>query len=49
MVEMEMDDSTDAGTYQASLAFMGTEEQPALYPDESFFYNWKCMGSLTPR
>ena len=45
---MEVDNSTDAGTYQASLACRGTEEQPALYLDESFFYNWKCLGSLTP-
>ena len=26
----------------------GTEEQPALYLDENMFYNWKCLGSLTP-
>ena len=45
---MEVDDSTDTGTYQASLAFRGTNEQPALYLDESLFYTWKCVGSLTP-
>ena len=43
---MELNDTTDAGTYQASLAFRGTDEQPALHLDENFFYNWKCVGSL---
>ena len=33
--KMELDDSKDAGTYQASLFLRGTEEQPALYLDES--------------
>ena len=48
VVEMEVDNSNDAGTYQAYLDFRGTEEQPALYLDENMFYNWKCLGSLTP-
>ena len=39
-VEMEVDDSNDAGIYQATLAFRGKEVQPAIYLDENFFYNW---------
>ena len=27
--------------------FKGTEEQPAIYLDESLFYKWKRLGSLT--
>ena len=50
MVEMEMEDTSDAGIYQASLVVVsrGQELQPAMYLDECFFYNWKCVGSLTP-
>ena len=48
MVEIEVDDSNEVRTYQASLAFRGTKEQPTLYLDENMFNNWKCLGSLTP-
>ena len=48
VVEMDVDDSSEAGNYQATLAFRGTEEQPDLYLHETMFYNWKRLGSLTP-
>ena len=48
VVEMEEEDTTDAGIYQDILDIRGQEKQPAKFMDESLFYNWKCMGCLTP-
>ena len=44
---MEVDDSNNAGIYQATLAIRRQQSQPAVYLDDSYFYNWKCVGSLT--
>ena len=48
VVEMDVDDSNEAGKYQANLAFRGTEVHSALYLDDNMFYNWKRLSSLTP-
>ena len=48
VVEMELDDTTDAGIHQASLNIRVQEKQPAKFMDECLFYNWKCVGSLKP-
>ena len=46
-VEMEVHETTNTGIYQSSLGIRGQEKQPVKFQDESMFYNWKCVGSLT--
>ena len=45
---MKVDDITDAGVFQASLEVRGKEKHPDQFLNKTMFYNWKCVGSLTP-
>ena len=48
MVEMEVEDNTDPGTYKASLKVREKDTHPEHLLNTSLFYNWNANGSQTP-